>query len=107
MSRALRIVAWLAFSLALVGCARMVTINEILRRNRTAYVEPIQPAPFTPKQVVLPEARLAVLWVGHATVLIQLDDRVVLTDPIFTDTVVRFPRMSPRPPELLQTSTQW
>jgi len=38
-----------------------------------------------------PEARLAALWVGHATVLLQLDDRFVLTDPIFSH-------------ELLQTS---
>ena len=34
-----------------------------------------------------PEARLAVLWVGHATVLVQIDDRFVLTDPVFTRTV--------------------
>ncbi|WP_437577474.1 MBL fold metallo-hydrolase [Sorangium sp. So ce887] len=34
-----------------------------------------------------PEARLAVLWVGHATVLVQIDDKLILTDPVFTDTV--------------------
>jgi N-acyl-phosphatidylethanolamine-hydrolysing phospholipase D len=32
-------------------------------------------------------ARLAVLWVGHATLLIQIDDRMILTDPVFTHTV--------------------
>jgi len=87
MRRSLRLTALFVSTLALAGCARMVTINEILRRNRHAFVEPIKPAPFTPKQVLKPDARLAVLWVGHATVLIQLDDRVVLTDPVFTDTV--------------------
>jgi N-acyl-phosphatidylethanolamine-hydrolysing phospholipase D len=30
------------------------------------------------------DARLAVLWVGHATTLVQMDDRFVLTDPFFT-----------------------
>ncbi len=30
------------------------------------------------------DARLAVLWVGHATALVQMDDRFVLTDPFFT-----------------------
>lgn len=30
------------------------------------------------------DARLAVLWVGHATVLLQMDDLFVLTDPLFT-----------------------
>lgn len=32
------------------------------------------------------DARLAVLWVGHATVLIQIDDKFILTDPVFTTT---------------------
>jgi N-acyl-phosphatidylethanolamine-hydrolysing phospholipase D len=39
------------------------------------------------------KARLAVLWVGHATVLIQLEDRFVLTDPVFTASVGQ---LSPR-----------
>ena len=33
------------------------------------------------------DARLAVLWVGHATVLLQMDDKIILTDPVFTSTV--------------------
>jgi L-ascorbate metabolism protein UlaG (beta-lactamase superfamily) len=33
------------------------------------------------------DARLAVLWVGHATTLIQMDDKIILTDPVFTSTV--------------------
>jgi len=33
------------------------------------------------------DARLAVLWIGHATMLIQIDDRFILTDPVFTETV--------------------
>jgi L-ascorbate metabolism protein UlaG (beta-lactamase superfamily) len=36
---------------------------------------------------VTKDARLAVLWVGHATALVQIDDKVVLTDPVFTSTV--------------------
>src|SRR5258708_20879253 len=31
-----------------------------------------------------PDAKLAVLWVGHSTVLIQIGDKFVLTDPVFT-----------------------
>ena len=31
------------------------------------------------------DARLAVLWIGHATVLLQMDDRYILTDPWFTE----------------------
>lgn len=33
------------------------------------------------------EARLAVLWIGHATALVQIDDKVILTDPVFTSSV--------------------
>jgi L-ascorbate metabolism protein UlaG (beta-lactamase superfamily) len=40
-----------------------------------------------------PDARLSVLWVGHATVLVQLDDIFVLTDPVFTHSVGQ---LSPR-----------
>ena len=42
-----------------------------------------------------PDARLAALWVGHATVLLQLDDLYVLTDPLFTHTLAQFsPRLA-------------
>ena len=35
---------------------------------------------------------MSVLWVGHATALVQLYDRYVLTDPVFTETVGGFSR---------------
>ena len=37
-----------------------------------------------------PDARLAVLWIGHASVLIQIDDKFILTDPVLTTTVGQF-----------------
>lgn len=39
------------------------------------------------ERVAEPRARLAVTWVGHATAVLQLDDKFVLTDPVFTPTV--------------------
>jgi L-ascorbate metabolism protein UlaG (beta-lactamase superfamily) len=39
------------------------------------------------KHPVAKDARLAAVWVGHSTVLVQLDDKVILTDPVFTNTV--------------------
>ena len=38
-------------------------------------------------QPIKKDARLAIIWVGHATVLVQIDDKVILTDPVFTSTV--------------------
>lgn len=36
---------------------------------------------------IRPDVGLSVLWIGHASVLIQIHDRVFLTDPVFTRTV--------------------
>lgn len=36
---------------------------------------------------VLSEAELAVSWVGHATVIVQIHDKIFITDPLFTDNV--------------------
>lgn len=33
------------------------------------------------------DARLAVAWAGHATMLIQMDDKLILTDPFLTSSV--------------------
>ncbi|MCX7877519.1 MAG: MBL fold metallo-hydrolase [Ignavibacteria bacterium] len=30
--------------------------------------------------------RLSALWIGHSTVLIQMDDKVIITDPLLTET---------------------
>jgi len=35
---------------------------------------------------VLPDVPLSVLWIGHATCLIQIHDRVFITDPLLTKT---------------------
>jgi N-acyl-phosphatidylethanolamine-hydrolysing phospholipase D len=36
------------------------------------------------------DARLAALWIGHATILLQLEDKFVLTDPNLTSTSGQF-----------------
>ena len=77
--RALALVSFIALS----GCG---FVFRALERNLAA--------PHTPRKVdnkiqnpIRPDARLAVLWVGHATALLQLDDKFILTDPVFTRTV--------------------
>jgi L-ascorbate metabolism protein UlaG (beta-lactamase superfamily) len=51
------------------------------------YFEPL--AHDTPRN---DDARLSVLWVGHATVLLQMDDRWVLTDPLLETSVGQLQR---------------
>jgi N-acyl-phosphatidylethanolamine-hydrolysing phospholipase D len=49
--------------------------------------EPIPDPPHMITTPILPNANLAVGWVGHATVLLQIHDKLILTDPLFTNTV--------------------
>src|SRR5258708_731888 len=81
MSRA-RHAAWLLLA-ALAGCG---FVGRSLARNLAAPREPrkLEHKISDPRR---PDARLAVLWIGHATVLVQVDDVFVLTDPVFTRTV--------------------
>lgn len=44
------------------------------------------------KQPIHENVKLSALWVGHATVLLQMDDKVILTDPVFSETVGEFAR---------------
>jgi L-ascorbate metabolism protein UlaG (beta-lactamase superfamily) len=55
--------------------------------NLEAFFRAPAPVPHKVRRPFRPDARLAVLWVGHATALIQIDDKLILTDPVFTSTV--------------------
>lgn len=78
-------------ALACVGCERASLITRFVGRNFATLARPIKPAPFKANRP--PTWRrlgLSALWVGHATILLKLDDKFVLTDPVFTDTVGQF-----------------
>ncbi len=66
----------------LSGCS----VGRILGGNLASVVRPIDPAPAHTAQPKRRDARLAVVWLGHATTLIQLDDKIVLADPILAQT---------------------
>jgi N-acyl-phosphatidylethanolamine-hydrolysing phospholipase D len=73
----------IVISLALPGCI----FGRFVKKN----IEPLASTPKSiPNKITNSErkdARLAVLWIGHATTLIQIDDKFILTDPVFTSTV--------------------
>lgn len=48
--------------------------------------DPVLPAPHKEQGPVVARTGLSVLWAGHATVLIQIEDKIFLTDPLFTTT---------------------
>lgn len=75
---------------ACVGVAALASGCRIMRASGRAIgslFEAPRPVPNRIRQPVRKDARLAVLWVGHATALVQIDDKIVLTDPVFTTTV--------------------
>lgn len=73
--------------------ARALLLACLLSTGCAGFVfGPVRPVP---DRIVNPrreDARLAVLWVGHATVLVQMDDRFVLTDPLLVDSVGQLSR---------------
>jgi len=84
LSRAALLV--LAFALPVLATQSGCALGRAAARSSAAlFGSPQKVARVHPP--VRPDARLAVIWVGHATVLVQIDDKVVLTDPVFTSTV--------------------
>jgi L-ascorbate metabolism protein UlaG (beta-lactamase superfamily) len=74
----------LAASLLTTGCAGFLFSSPRPVANRIT-------------QPRRPDARLAVLWVGHATVLVQMDDKFILTDPLLENTVGQLTRRLQEP----------
>jgi L-ascorbate metabolism protein UlaG (beta-lactamase superfamily) len=83
ISRALQIFAATSL-LATASCSFPATITLPML---SALLSTPAKVPDKITRPVRKDARLAVLWVGHATVLLQMDDRLILTDPVFTSTI--------------------
>jgi L-ascorbate metabolism protein UlaG (beta-lactamase superfamily) len=73
----------LALLLLLPACLT----SKLLGRTIGALVGTPAPPPQMIVHPVRSDVRLAVSWIGHATLLIQIDDKLVLTDPVLTETV--------------------
>ncbi|HCA79237.1 MAG TPA: hypothetical protein DEP53_05830 [Bacteroidetes bacterium] len=80
---------------ALSGCSSY--IQRIVVQSIGKMTDPIPPAPHMITTPMLPGAQLAVSWVGHATVLIQMHDKLIVTDPFFTNTIGLVARRSVKP----------
>ena len=74
-------------ALATASCRIVTFFPRFLGRTVELAFQDIRPVQPKITDPVRRDAELAALWVGHATVLIQIADKFVLTDPVFTDTV--------------------
>jgi len=74
-------------------CGSLVRVCEVL--DRTLPVEPWNSALVAEPP---PADHLAVTWIGHSTLLVQMDGVSVLTDPVFSDSCspVRLPGVAMR-----------
>lgn len=91
----LRTLSLLLLSLFLTGCSSY--IQRIVSQSISKMADPIPAPPHMITTPILPGAQLAVSWVGHATVLIQMHDKLIVTDPFFTNTIGLLARRSMRP----------
>ena len=76
--------------LLLAGCTVASAAGSILGGSLAQLVAPIRAADAHVATPVRKDTGLAVLWIGHATLLLQLDDKIVLTDPVLTPTAGYF-----------------
>jgi L-ascorbate metabolism protein UlaG (beta-lactamase superfamily) len=84
-ARASALIATLALA---AGCDHLRLAGNT---TRAFFTEPIRPAPRADPPTAR-DARLGVAWGGHATTVVQIDDRVLLTDPVFTPSVGQLAR---------------
>jgi N-acyl-phosphatidylethanolamine-hydrolysing phospholipase D len=71
----------------LAACTNFGRFAGFAGRNVATLFSDMKPVENKITHPVRPDARLAVLWVGHATCLIQMDDKFILTDPNLTNAV--------------------
>ena len=69
----------------LSGCSGY--IQRMVTQSLGRIGEPIPDPPRMITTPILDNPNLAVGWVGHATVLIQIHDKIFMTDPLFTNTI--------------------
>jgi L-ascorbate metabolism protein UlaG (beta-lactamase superfamily) len=86
---AILIPAAVILSAASTGITGGITGCAAYRDVKQTFISPAPP-PVTVAQPVREGVRLSALWVGHSTVLLQMDDRVILTDPLLTGHVSFF-----------------
>jgi len=62
-------------------------ISRIVLQSFGRIGETIPDPPHMITTPILPNVNLAVSWAGHATVLIQIHDKIIITDPFLTNTL--------------------
>ncbi len=88
--------ATLALSLTMFSACNSI-VTRFIARSIDQTAEPIQAVVSKIEAPIKADVGLSVLWVGHATVLIEIHDEVIITDPVFTKTVGMLAKRSVEP----------
>jgi N-acyl-phosphatidylethanolamine-hydrolysing phospholipase D len=80
------LIVLLGASVVAVGCGSSVFPRFVVRTVEHES-DPVEKIPQKLSSPILADVGLSVLWVGHASVLIQIHDKVFLTDPSFSQSV--------------------
>ncbi len=79
----------------ITGCSS--PIPRFFVRMFSQIGDPIESVPNKIVDPIHANVGLSVLWVGHATILIQIHDKVFITDPVFTNSVGMLAKRSVEP----------
>jgi len=82
-------IVFLLLALVVINLNSCVLFKDIVENTARTFTEP-KKVEGKIKDPIRDDVRLSVLWVGHATFLLQMDDKVILTDPFFTNNVSLF-----------------
>ena len=72
------------FLLTFSGCNTLA--SRFFAKSVAQVADPTRPVENKIASPLRTDVGLSILWVGHATVLIQIHDKVILTDPVLTST---------------------
>ena len=76
--------SWTLSGVAGAGAWAVRMAPQFLERYRQESRRAVAPAPARPNPAVWPDSGVHAAWLGHATVLIQIDGFRILTDPVFS-----------------------
>ena len=79
-------------AVALISCTAVNSTYNSLSSSMSAYFSSPRIVKDKITEPCDPDVMLSALWIGHATLLLQIGDKIILTDPVLTETVGYFSR---------------
>jgi len=82
-------IVFLLLAVVVINLKGCVLFKDIVENTSRTFTEPTK-VHGKIKDPISDDVRLSALWIGHATFLLQMDDKVILTDPFLTNNISLF-----------------